>query len=199
MLIERELPLELHALVSAAFHAFPAGHGQAQAEVGFFLRERLSGYLREQGYTPQEVEAVVEAGPARWADIPKRLAAVRAFAALPEAASLAAANKRVSNILKKSEGAGGGGVQAGLLKEPAEAALHQALQAAQPGADAAFERGDYTASLQALAVLKAPVDAFFDAVMVNAEDPALRNNRLALLGALQAAMNRVADLSRLAT
>ena len=199
MLIEGGLPLDVHRLVGQAFSAFPEGHGQAQAEVGFFLRERLSGYLREQGYSAQEVDAVVEARPERWAEIPKRLAAVRAFAALPEAASLAAANKRVGNILKKSEGgAGGADVQAALLKEPAEAALYEALSAVQPVADAAFARGDYTASLQALAALKAPVDAFFDGVMVNADDAALRNNRLALLGGLHAAMNRVADLSRLA-
>jgi glycyl-tRNA synthetase beta chain len=200
MLIEGELPLSLAKLVDDAFAAFPAGHGQAQAqaEVNTFLRERLSGYLREQGYSAQEVDAVVEARPERWAEIPKRLAAVRAFAALPEAASLAAANKRVGNILKKSEAGAGAAVQAALLKEPAEAALHQALAAVQPAADAAFDRGDYTASLQALAALKAPVDAFFDGVMVNADDAALRNNRLALLGGLHAAMNRVADLSRLA-
>jgi glycyl-tRNA synthetase beta chain len=198
MLIEGELPLSLAKLVDEAFAAFPAGHGGAQAEVNTFLRERLSGYLREQGYSAQEVDAVVEARPERWAEIPKRLAAVRAFAALPEAASLAAANKRVGNILKKSEAGAGAAVQAALLKEPAEAALHQALAAVQPAADAAFDRGDYTASLQALAALKAPVDAFFDGVMVNADDAALRNNRLALLGGLHAAMNRVADLSRLA-
>jgi glycyl-tRNA synthetase beta chain len=198
MLIEGGLPLDIHRLVGQAFAAFPEGHGQAQAEVGFFLRERLAGYLREQGYSAQEVDAVVEARPERWAEIPKRLAAVRAFAALPEAASLAAANKRVGNILKKSEGGAGAPVQPALLKEPAEAALHEALAAVQPAADAAFERGDYTASLQALAALKAPVDAFFDGVMVNADDAALRNNRLALLGGLHAAMNRVADLSRLA-
>ncbi len=198
MLIEGGLPLDVHQLVQRAFEAFPAGHGQAQAEVGFFLRERLAGYLREQGYSVQEVEAVIEARPERWAEFPQRLAAVRAFATLPEAASLAAANKRVGNILKKSEGAAPGAVQPALLKEAAEAALQQALLAVQPVADAAFARGDYTASLQALAALKAPVDAFFDDVMVNAEDPALRQNRLALLGSLHAAMNRVADLSKLA-
>ncbi|NRF66091.1 glycine--tRNA ligase subunit beta [Aquincola sp. S2] len=199
MLIEAELPLEIHRLVGNAFGAFAATHGQAQAEVGFFLRERLAGYLREQGYSAQEVDAVVEARPERWAEIPKRLAAVRAFAALPEAASLAAANKRVGNILKKSEAGAPVAVQAALLREPAEAALHEALQAVQPAADAAFARGDYSASLQALAALKAPVDAFFDTVMVNADDAALRNNRLALLAGLHAAMNRVADLSRLAS
>ena len=198
MLVERELPLEVHALVQQAFDAFPAGHGAAQAEVGFFLRERLAGWLREQGWTAQEVDAVVEARPARWAEIPKRLAAVRAFAALPEAPALAAANKRVGNILKKSEGAGGAAVDAARLVEPAEQALHAALAEVAPRADAAFAAGDYTASLQALAALKAPVDAFFDGVMVNAEDAALRANRLALLGTLHASMNRVADLARLA-
>jgi glycyl-tRNA synthetase beta chain len=115
---------------------------------------------------------------------------------------LAAANKRVGNILKKSDDAAGGGATAlnpALLVEPAEVALAQALQAVAPPAEAAFARADYTASLQALAALKAPVDAFFDKVMVNADDPALRANRLRLLSMLHAAMNRVADLSRLAS
>ena len=198
MLVERALPLAVHRLVGDAFAAFPEGHGQAQAEVGYFLRERLSGWLREQGYSAQEVDAVVECHPEHWAEIPKRLAAVRAFAALPEAASLAAANKRVGNILKKSEGAGGSTVNTALLVEPAELGLHAALAQIAPRADAAFAAGDYTASLQLLAGLKAPVDAFFDGVMVNADDAALRANRLALLGTLQASMNRVADLARLA-
>jgi glycyl-tRNA synthetase beta chain len=123
---------------------------------------------------------------------------VRAFSRLPEAESLAAANKRVGNILKKAEGTVEAKVDAALLKEAAEAALNQALTSAAPKANAAFESGDYTAALQALAVLKAPVDDFFDNVMVNAEDPALRANRLGLLATLHQAMNRVADLSRLA-
>jgi len=198
MLVERRLPLDVHALIATAFAAFPGGHGQAQAEVGFFLRERLVGYLREGGYSVQEVDAVVAAGPERWAELPQRLAAVRAFAALPEAPALAAANKRVGNILKKSDTAVAADVDTAQLVEPAERALHEALAAAAPLADAAFERGDYSASLQALAVLKAPVDNFFDGVMVNADEPALRNNRLALLAGLHRAMNRVADLSRLA-
>ncbi len=198
MLVERQLPLDVHALIATAFAAFPAGHGPAQAEVGFFLRERLVGWLREGGYSAQEVDAVVAAGPERWAELPQRLAAVRHFAALPEAPALAAANKRVGNILKKSDAAPASAVETAHLVEPAERALHAALAAAAPVADAAFERGDYTASLQALAALKAPVDAFFDTVMVNADDPALRSNRLALLAGLHRAMNRVADLSRLA-
>ena len=199
MLVERTLPLSLPALVSAAFHAFPAGHGQAQAEVLHFLYERLVGYLREQGYRAQEVDAVVALRPESWAALPQRLAAVRAFADLPEAAALAAANKRVGNILKKSEGSAGAPLDEALLHEEAERGLAAAMRRVVPEADAAFERGDYTASLQRLAALRAPVDAFFDGVMVNADDPALRANRLALLGGLHAAMNRVADLARLAT
>jgi len=123
---------------------------------------------------------------------------VRAFKALPEAEPLAAANKRVGNILKKSEQAVAPIADPKLLKEPAEQALHEALKTVAPKSEAAFARGDYTGSLQALAALKTPVDSFFDQVMVNAEDAALRANRLGLLAQLHAAMNRVADLSRLA-
>ena len=112
--------------------------------------------------------------------------------------SLSAANKRVSNILKKAEEPVQARLSQALLKEPAEVALAAALAEVQPRADAAFGQGDYTASLKALAALKEPVDRFFDDVMVNAEDAALRANRLGLLAALQAAMNRVADLSKLA-
>jgi glycyl-tRNA synthetase beta chain len=200
MLIEGDLPLSVPHLVSLAFHAFPEGHGQAQAEVQHFLFERLVGSLREQGWTSQEVDAVVALRPERWGDIPRRLAAVRAFAALPEAEALAAANKRVGNLLRKSEaGASVDAADPARFVEPAEHALHAALQAVAPAADAAFLRGDYTGSLQALAALRGPVDDFFDRVMVNAEDEALRRNRLALLASLHAAMNRVADLARLAS
>ena len=199
MLVERRLPLSPTELVAIAFKAFGPGHGQSQAELGFFLRERLVGYLRDAGSSPQEVEAVVEARPAHWAELPQRLAAVRAFKALPEAEPLAAANKRVGNILKKSDAPLTAAIDSALLTEPAEQALVEALQAVGPKSEAAFAAGDYAASLQALAALKAPVDAFFDQVMVNADDPALRANRLGLLAQLHAAMNRVADLSKLAT
>ena len=198
MLIERELPLDTEALVLMAFKAFGPQHGQAQAELALFLRERLVGYLRDLGYSAQEVEAVLELRPERWADLPKRLAALRQFAALPEAPALAAANKRVGNILKKSDAGAGVEVRSALFGEAAETALHAALQSVARQADAAFDAGDLAGSLQALAALKAPVDDFFDKVMVNADDPALRANRLALLGQLHAAMNRVADLSKLA-
>jgi len=192
MLIEKDLPLDLPGLFAAAGVKEEAGPALAD-----FLFERLAGSLKEQGYSALEVEAVVSLRPQLLGDIPKRLAAVRAFAALPEAASLAAANKRVGNILKKAEGTVVAQVEAALLKEVAEVALHATLAQVKPAADAAFEAGDYTASLQALAALKAPVDTFFDDVMVNAEDVALRNNRLGLLATLHGAMNRVADLARL--
>ena len=193
MLIEQDLPLELDWL----FRAAQATDAKVAGQLADFITERLAGSLREQGYSALEVDAVVSLRPQRLGDIPKRLAAVRAFAALPEAASLAAANKRVGNILKKAESAVAARVDGALFKEEAERALFAALNAVQPKADAAFAAGDYAASLQALAALKAPVDAFFDTVMVNAEDAALRNNRLGLLAILHQAMNRVADLSRL--
>jgi glycyl-tRNA synthetase beta chain len=199
MLIERALPLDSDELVQWAFAAFGAGHGQAQAEVGLFLRERLVGYLRERGFSAQEIDAVLQVRGVRWAELPARLAALRRFAELPEAPSLAAANKRVGNILRKSDvAATPGGVRPALLHDEAETALHRALREVAPRADAAYDAGDLAGSLQALAALKGPVDTFFDRVMVNADDPALRANRLALLAELHAAMNRVADLSRLA-
>jgi len=198
MLVERRLPLAVPWLVDAAFAAFPSHHGQEREAVSGFLYDRLVSYLRELGYSANEVDAVIALRPPRWAELPQRLAAVRSFAALPEAPALASANKRVGNILKKAEGGVPTAVQPALLAEPAEQALAAALHAVAPQADAAFERGDYAASLQALAGLKAPVDAFFDGVMVNTEDAALRHNRLALLAALHRAMNRVADLSRMA-
>ncbi len=162
-----------------------------------FIYDRLAGSLREQGYSAQEVDAVVSQRPQRLGDIPKRLAAVRAFAALPEAEALAAANKRVGNILKKVEGGVAAKIDNALLQEAAEVALAQALAEVKPAADAAFAKGDYAASLQSLAALKAPVDTFFNDVMVNAEDPALRANRLGLLATLHLAMNQVADISKL--
>lgn len=199
MLVERELPLGLDALIATAVPAFGPLIQDPGAALQVFFGERLGGQLREQGYSAQEVDAVLALAPQRLADVGKRLEAVRAFAALPEAASLAAANKRVGNILKKVEGALPTEVSDPLLTEAAERALATAVAEVQPVSALRFDSGDYTGSLQALAALKAPVDAFFDSVMVNADDPALRANRLALLNRLHAAMNRVADLSRLAT
>ncbi|HEX2010907.1 MAG TPA: glycine--tRNA ligase subunit beta, partial [Roseateles sp.] len=199
MLSERAPTLSLDALIQAALPAFGALIQDPTATLSDFIYDRLAGALREQGYTAQEVDAVLALRPQRLAEVGQRLAAVRAFAALPEAASLAAANKRIGNILKKSEEPVRARIDGALLQETAEQSLAEALGRAQPAADALFEKADYTASLRELAALKAPVDAFFDDVMVNAEDPALRANRLGLLKTLHEAMNRVADLARLAS
>jgi len=199
MLIERDLPLQLSALVGIAAKAMGPllTQADAQGQLLDFVYDRLAGLLREQGASAQEVDAVLGPRPERLAEVPKRLAAVRAFAQLPEAPALAAANKRIGNILKKSPEADAH-VTTALLREPAELALYEAMQKIVPDADAKFDAGDYTASLQALAALRAPVDAFFDGVMVNAEEADLRLNRLGLLDSLHRAMNRVALLERLA-
>jgi glycyl-tRNA synthetase beta chain len=197
MLTEKKLPLELDALLRAAVPAFGQKISDATPALAEFIDERLAGSLREQGYSAQEVEAVLALRPQVLADVAQRLAAVRAFAALPESAALAAANKRITNILKKA-GEVDARVNPALLQEDAEKALHVAMQQLLPQSEAQFKAGDYTASLQTLAALRAPVDAFFEGVMVNAEEMDLRLNRQGLLKALHAAMNRVADLSRLA-
>ena len=199
MLIEKRLPLALDALLGAATQSFNGlkAFRPASDEIASFLYDRLRGLLREQGYTANEVEAVVAQSPQRLDDITDRLAAVRAFMQLPEAESLAAANKRIGNILKKSAGAAAD-VDPALLFEPAERALADAFAQAAPRAQQHFAAGDYTGALQALAPLKLPVDKFFDDVMVNVEDEKLRANRLALLAQLRAQMNRVADLALLA-
>jgi glycyl-tRNA synthetase beta chain len=198
MLVEKDLPLGLVELVEGAQPVFGDKIQDASVALVDFIYDRLAGSLREQGYSAQEVDAVLALKPQRLGDVAKRLAAVRAFAALPEAPALAAANKRVGNILKKAEGTVAAAVKPELLQEAAEKSLADALKTVAPKAEAAFASGDYAASLQALAALKAPVDAFFDGVMVNAEDPALRANRLGLLATLHQAMNRIADLSKLA-
>jgi len=198
MLVEKDLPLDLSELLASAVPAFGALIADATPALTDFFYDRISGGLREQGYSAQEVDAVLALRPQRLADVARRLGAVRAFAALPEAPALAAANKRVGNILKKVDGEVPPQVNPALLQEPAEQALAAALTEVTPLADAAFAAGDYASNLQALAALRVPVDAFFDGVMVNADDPALKANRLGLLKTLHNAMNRVADLGRLA-
>lgn len=203
MLIEAELQIDIWTLLDLTVHVFPAEISMYPTEnlklIQSFIFERMAGSLRDQGASAQEVDAVLSLSPKHLAEVPRRLSAVQAFATLAEAPALAAANKRVSNILKKAEGEVKAEVNDSLLQEAAEKALYQALAETKPKADQLFETGDYTASLQALAVLKAPVDLFFDEVMVNAEDPALKANRLGLLATLHQAMNRVADLSKLAS
>ena len=198
ILVEKNLPLDLPELLRSAAPVFGGLIEDPTAKLLPFFADRLAVSLREQGYSAQEVDAVLALAPTRLGEVPRRLAAVRAFAGLPEAASLAAANKRIGNILKKAEGEVEAKVNTALLQEAAEQALFEALGTVQPEADRLFAQGDLAGSLKALAALKTPVDAFFDDVMVNAEDAQLRANRLGLLKTLHEAMNRVADLSRLA-
>jgi len=223
MLIENKLPLELGDLIEKTREIFgekifvsgvhpsvkPKGtsvagsmgnsiNSKASELVSDFIFERLAGMLKDQSYSIQEVDAVLSLRPQKLIEVTQRLAAVRAFSELPEAAALAAANKRVGNILKKVEGGVSGEVNADLLKETSEQSLHNALSQIAPKADVLYSAGEYTTSLQALAGLRVPVDAFFDSVMVNTEDAELRTNRLALLSQLHQAMNRIADLSKLA-
>ena len=199
MLVEQKLPLSLSHLLRQAASQF-TGNPQFTdpvADVQAFVYDRLRGLLRERGHAQDAVEAVVAQLPDRLDDILERLDAVKIFSALPEAASLAAANKRISNILKKNEGVHGE-VQPKLLAEPAEQTLYGAMTETRQAVDQAFAKADFSATLKALAALRDDVDAFFNEVMVMAEDQALRTNRLALLQSLHAMMNRVADISRLA-
>jgi glycyl-tRNA synthetase beta chain len=197
MLIDKDLAIDLSALLALAVPVFAGKITDATSQLTEFVYDRLAGGLREQGFSAQEVEAVLALQPQRLSDVAKRLAAVRAFAALPESPALAAANKRIGNILKKADEVDAH-VNPALLKEDAEQALHDAMGKLLPESTAQFQAGDYTASLQTLAALRGPVDAFFDDVMVNAEEMDLRLNRQGLLKSLHVAMNRVADLSRLA-
>ncbi|NBX00100.1 MAG: glycine--tRNA ligase subunit beta [Methylophilaceae bacterium] len=199
MLIECKLNISFETIIELALQQFKVeDKAGVLAAITEFCFDRLSVNLREQGASAQEVDAVLALNPNLLSEIPKRLEAVRAFSALAEAPALAAANKRVGNILKKIEGIVDAKINDALLQEPSEKALATTLAKIKPEADALFESGDYTNSLKALAALKAPVDDFFDNVMVNADDPALKANRQGLLATLHQAMNRVADLSKLA-
>ena len=199
MLVEKRLSLSMRALLQDAAQLFAgnANFKDSTDDIIAFMFDRLRGLLRERGYTPNEIEAVVAQNPDNLDNIIERLDAVHAFATLAEAESLAAANKRIANILKKSEGATGT-VQKGLLREIAEEGLYDAMLLLKPKVDAAFAQGDFTGTLKALAHLRDNVDAFFNDVMVMAEDLQLRNNRIALLSDLHGMMNQVADISKLA-
>jgi len=200
MLVEKRLPLSLPVLLEHAVALF-AGNSNFKdpsADVSSFIYDRLRGLLRERNYAPNEIEAVVAQQPELLDNITERLDAVQAFAALPEAEALAAANKRITNILKKIEGGVSGTVQNGLLREAAEQALYSAMLLLKPQVDAAYAKGDFSGALKALAQLRQNVDSFFNDVMVNAEDEQLRNNRQALLAELHQMLNQVADISKLA-
>ncbi|MCP3724869.1 glycine--tRNA ligase subunit beta [Paraburkholderia sp. CNPSo 3272] len=200
ILVEKQLPLDLVELLRAASAQFAGIEAVTESTQAIyeFCMDRLRGMLRERGFAATEVDAVLALNPTRFDDIVSRLDAVREFAALAEAASLAAANKRISNILKKSEGAEDAGVQIALFVEAAEKALYAQLEQVAPRVETQLAAREYTGALTALAALRETVDTFFNDVMVNAEDPALRANRLALLKALHRQMNSVADISRLA-
>jgi glycyl-tRNA synthetase beta chain len=194
------LALRLHELLAFVASTFDAGvlAPDTVEQVETFVYDRYANQLAAlPRYDAPTVGAVLAQRPPLQ-EVLKRLEAVLDFRSLDEAAALASANKRVGNILKKSTETPPSVVDAALLREKDEIALHGALAQVGPRADARFASGDYAASLKELAALRDPVDAFFDSVMVNAEDPALRANRLALLAGLHAAMNRVADLSKLA-
>ncbi len=200
MLIEKQLAIPLDRLLRIVEQAFGdvVAFKSPDEDLLEFVYERLRGLLREDGYSAQQVEAVITLQPTRIDQVPQQLAAVRAFMALPEAESLAAANKRIGNILKKADDVPIVFDRA-LLLEPAERSLGDAFSAVRPWAEQLYASGDYSAMLKSLAPLKLPVDRFFDEVMVNVDDAKLRANRLGLLAALRTTMNRVADISKLST
>ena len=214
ILIEQKLTVSLNALLDSAFkivNEWLATKGavvtqtepnstmtKEQLLLREFIYDRLRGYLRDTGVSTNEIESVVADSPTNLATVPAQLAAVQAFSALPEAASLNAANKRVANILRKAAESNEAIAASDAAQEPAEQALRAALDAITPSATALFVQGDFAGYLKSFASLKAPVDDFFDKVMVMADDKAVRANRLALLTDLRDAMNKVADLSKLA-
>ena len=199
ILIKKKLKVSLWELLKVALDEVPPtlNRDSVTGELNEFIRMRLASYCRELGYSTNEVDAVLQS--AIVADVPSRLEAIRAFSLLPEAKSLAAADKRVRNILQKSPNAYGHAFDSRLMTDDAEIALHSAVERVVPHTDRAYGTGDFTTALLELAPLKEPIDRFFDEVMVNVEDPVVRNNRLGLLSSLHAPMNRVADLSKLAT
>ncbi|MDR3391056.1 MAG: glycine--tRNA ligase subunit beta [Sulfuriferula sp.] len=198
ILIETPLALSLPALLVHAQAAFPAGvvADGVNLDVYGFMLDRMRHYLREQDFEPGEIEAVLANQPERMDLVLTRIHAVREFRKLPEAAALAAANKRVRNILKKA-GDVLGTVNPALLEDGAEKELHARVTQLAPQVAAFVGAGDYTAALTALAGVRNAVDVFFDTVMVMAEDANVRQNRLALLHALGDMMNQVADISML--
>ncbi|HUX62555.1 glycine--tRNA ligase subunit beta [Sulfuricella sp.] len=199
ILAEMGLPLDLLQLLQQTRALFPAEMlaDSVALDVHGFMLERLKGYLRDKGFAPDEIDAVVSQAPTRIDRVVPRLEAVRAFKKLPEAAALAAANKRIQNILKKAGELPAGGADLALMSEEAEKALFGAMNELAPGVVSWVQNGGYTEALTALAGVRVEVDTFFDQVMVMAEEPQLRNNRLALLKSLGNLMNQVADISKL--
>ena len=198
LLMDKETTLPLDGLLRVAIVAYMGLFPSPQEKLAEFISERLLGVLREQGYSAQEIASVVALRPQYFADIPLRLAAVRAFAALPEAEALAAANKRIRNILKKTTLVPAE-VRTDLLLENVEKDLYAAISQLAPVVEAYAAQGDYTRALTVLAGVRTQVDSFFDQVMVMADDLAIRDNRLNLLNGLAHLMNHVADISALSS
>ena len=192
ILIEKKLPLSLRKMLAEAVGILSTNASMSDPTEG------VLALLRDRGYLPTEIEAVLAQNPDRFDNLIDRLEAVRTFAAMPESASLAAANKRITNILKKSD-INAGDVHADILVEDSEKKLFADMKTVKPEADRKFASGDYTGTLKTLAQLHDDVDAFFTGVMVMADDTRLRNNRIALLKQLHAMMNQVADISKLAS
>ncbi len=201
ILAESGLPLDLMQLLQQTRALFPAEMlaDSVALDVHGFMLERLKGYLRDKNFAPDEIDAVVSQAPTRIDLVVPRLDAVRAFKQLPEAAALAAANKRIQNILKKAGELPAGGAELALMSEEAEKALFGAMNELAPSVVSFVRNGGYTEALTVLAGVRAEVDSFFDQVMVMAEEPQLRNNRLSLLKTLGELMNQVADISKLAS
>ena len=204
ILVEKRIDIDLRALVMRACALQPVQNANASAEVWDYMVERLRAYFLDSGsaagvagVSTEMFDAVRASSPVSPLDFGARLAALAKFLGIPEAASLTAANKRISNILKKAELGAGGTVDVAALLEPAEKKLHEALAAVVPEVERSLAKRDYSAALTRLATLRPAVDGFFDDVMVNAEDPALRRNRLALLAQVRHQFSRIADLSLL--
>ncbi|HBZ46699.1 MAG TPA: glycine--tRNA ligase subunit beta [Stenotrophomonas sp.] len=205
--IESGFELDLRALLETAFAGLPAAvqpsaERKTEAmpqELYDFIIDRLRGYYADKGVPATHFNAVAELKPVSLYDFDRRIDAIGIFAALPEAEALAAANKRIRNILRKAEGAIPGMVDPALLAEPAESELAEAVEAAIDDSNASLHQKDYVSVLARLARLRPQVDAFFDAVMVNAEDPALRGNRLALLKRLGDRLGSVAAIEHLSS
>lgn len=199
MLIEKELNVAITDLVNIGYEALKTVPNvkDARDELLAFFEDRLRVMFKDKGYSAQEVDAVLATHPTTILDVPVRLEAVRAFTQLPEAEALAAANKRIGNIIKKTAPETDA-VDPALFDSEAEKALYDALCTAESQAQTLYEAGRYTELLKSLAPMKTPVDRFFEDVMVNVEDSRVRANRLALLWRLHRTMNMVAELSRLA-
>jgi len=206
LLLEKNLSLSLPKLIELARKQFPQKDVQEKAkaeDIYAFIIDRLRAYLRDQAvagksFTTEEIDAVLSQSPAQLNDLIDRLTALREFNSLAESAQLAAANKRISNILKKNAATIPGACSSKLLQVPAEIALYEALKKLTPTLTTAYEQRQFVDLLKALVALSAPIDQFFADVMVMDPNPELRDNRLALLQQLHQKMNLIADLGKLA-